>query len=262
MADWRAAFGATGNHRSVAGIRPECDQLGRASASRLPLRTPLVRDIRHTHSCAHRGRRRTGEGYGVSSAPPFRVRSRLHLSAGRTLALRVLHVAQPSDGGALVCAAHLVADQIARGWTVGVATQPNLLSRTAEDHGADYFPWSALRQPGFSTPQRNPSTLAHRDRLRARRSSPARGQGRPLRKARGERPPAYALSATWLVLLRRRRPAEAGGTPLGALRDALVGGHRVRKRRRARRRRRSRHPCAVDGDSQRCRHGPLAPAVV
>ena len=67
------------------------------------------------------------------------------------MALRVLHVAQPSDGGALVCAAHLVADQIARGWTVGVATQPNLLSRAAEDHGADYFPWSALRQPGFST---------------------------------------------------------------------------------------------------------------
>ena len=67
------------------------------------------------------------------------------------MALRVLHVAQPSDGGALVCAAHLVADQIARGWTVGVATQPNLLSRTAEDHGADSFAWSALRQPGFST---------------------------------------------------------------------------------------------------------------
>jgi glycosyltransferase involved in cell wall biosynthesis len=69
---------------------------------------------------------------------------------GRAPALRVLHVAQPSDGGCLVCAAHLVVDQIARGWTVGVATQPNLLSRTAEDHEASYFPWTALRQPGFS----------------------------------------------------------------------------------------------------------------
>ena len=37
------------------------------------------------------------------------------------------------------------------GGPVGVATQPNLLSRTAEDHGADSFAWSALRQPGFST---------------------------------------------------------------------------------------------------------------
>jgi glycosyltransferase involved in cell wall biosynthesis len=65
-------------------------------------------------------------------------------------ALRVLHVAQPGDGGSLVCAARLVADQMARGWAVGVATQPNLLSRAAEDHGAEVFAWSALRQPGLS----------------------------------------------------------------------------------------------------------------
>jgi glycosyltransferase involved in cell wall biosynthesis len=52
-----------------------------------------------------------------------------------------------------VCAAHLVVDQITRGWTVGVATQPNLLSRIAEDHGANYFPWTAQRRPGLSVPE-------------------------------------------------------------------------------------------------------------
>jgi glycosyltransferase involved in cell wall biosynthesis len=83
----------------------------------------------------------------VSNARRYRGRP---LSVGRAPALRVLHVAQPSDGGSLVCAAHLVVDQIARGWTVGVATQSNLLSRTAEDHGANYFAWTALRRPGFS----------------------------------------------------------------------------------------------------------------
>ena len=108
----------------------------------------VISDLRHScpHGCSHRTRQR----YGVSNARRYRGRP---LSVGRAPALRVLHVAQPSDGGSLVCAAHLVVDQIARGWTVGVATQSNLLSRTAEDHGANYFAWTALRRPGFSVPE-------------------------------------------------------------------------------------------------------------
>ncbi|HET6175235.1 MAG TPA: glycosyltransferase family 4 protein [Gaiellales bacterium] len=63
---------------------------------------------------------------------------------------RVLHVAQPQDGGSIVCAANLVADQARRGWHVAAATCENELSRTTQRCGGTYLPWEASRSPGIS----------------------------------------------------------------------------------------------------------------
>ena len=76
----------------------------------------------------------------------------------------------------------------------------------------DYFALDSAASARIQRARRNPSTLAHRDLLRARCASPARGEGRPLRKTCGPRPSAHALSASRLVLLRSRRPTQACGT--------------------------------------------------
>lgn len=68
---------------------------------------------------------------------------------GTRRALRVLHVAQPSDGGVAFCAASLAQDQAARGWSVGIASPDHALARAACESGARHFIWSARRDPGL-----------------------------------------------------------------------------------------------------------------
>jgi len=75
--------------------------------------------------------------------------------------LRVLHVAQPTDAGVPRVAGSLVADQVARGWDVSVASPDGWdLHKVASSVGARWFPWSASRNPG-------PSTFGETRRLRA-----------------------------------------------------------------------------------------------
>jgi glycosyltransferase involved in cell wall biosynthesis len=70
------------------------------------------------------------------------------------VSLSVLHVSQPVDGGVARCVADLVADQVARGWRVGVACPPRgpLLERTPAV-GAEHLLWPALRSPGPRVPR-------------------------------------------------------------------------------------------------------------
>jgi glycosyltransferase involved in cell wall biosynthesis len=62
--------------------------------------------------------------------------------------LRVLHVAQPSDGGVAFCAASLAQDQVARGWSVGVATPDRARTKGVRESGAHHYVWNARRDPG------------------------------------------------------------------------------------------------------------------
>src|SRR5215210_8613709 len=70
-------------------------------------------------------------------------------SESSEVTLSVLHVTQPVDGGVARCVSDLVADQIGRGWRVGVACPPGgpLLER-ARSLGADHVAWRARRAPG------------------------------------------------------------------------------------------------------------------
>jgi glycosyltransferase involved in cell wall biosynthesis len=66
--------------------------------------------------------------------------------SGRT---SILHVSQPTDGGVGRYVADLVADQVARGWRVVVAspTYGELAAQTVAA-GAAHVPWTAGRAPG------------------------------------------------------------------------------------------------------------------
>jgi glycosyltransferase involved in cell wall biosynthesis len=67
--------------------------------------------------------------------------------------LSVLHVTQPVDGGVARCVADLVADQIGRGWRVGVACPPGgPLLEAVRSVGADHLVWPARRHPGLRVP--------------------------------------------------------------------------------------------------------------
>lgn len=73
----------------------------------------------------------------------------------------ILHVAQPLDAGVPRVASALVADQVARGWDVHVASPAGGdLRAAAEDAGARWCAWEATRNPG-------PATLAEARRLRS-----------------------------------------------------------------------------------------------
>ena len=69
------------------------------------------------------------------------------------MTLSVLHVTQPVDGGVARCVADLVADQVERGWRVGVACPPGgpLLDRL-RTAGAEHVVWPARRSPGPRVP--------------------------------------------------------------------------------------------------------------
>ena len=69
------------------------------------------------------------------------------------MSLSVLHISQPVDGGVARCVADLVADQVARGWRVGVACPPGgpLLERALAG-GAEQIVWPARRSPGPQVP--------------------------------------------------------------------------------------------------------------
>lgn len=65
----------------------------------------------------------------------------------------VLHVAQPPDSGVTNVAATLLADQVARGWRVSVASpQASELTQHACRLGANYRSWEATRAPGPTVP--------------------------------------------------------------------------------------------------------------
>ncbi|GAA3208968.1 glycosyltransferase [Dactylosporangium siamense] len=67
--------------------------------------------------------------------------------------MRVLHVAQPRDGGVAAYVTAAVADQLARGWDVAVACPPD--GRLAADlarTGVPHRSWPATRGPGRATP--------------------------------------------------------------------------------------------------------------
>lgn len=66
--------------------------------------------------------------------------------------LSILHVSQPTEGGVGRYVADLVADQVARGWQVAVAspTYGDLAGQTAAS-GARHLPWTAGRMPGPSS---------------------------------------------------------------------------------------------------------------
>jgi len=72
----------------------------------------------------------------------------------RTVAdMRVLHVAQPRDGGVAGYVAAAGADQLARGWDVAVACPPDgPLAAALAQAGVPHLPWSATRGPGRATP--------------------------------------------------------------------------------------------------------------
>lgn len=85
------------------------------------------------------------------------------------MTLSVLHVAQPRDAGVPRAAASLVADQVARGWRVSVASPADgELRSAAETAGAGWHAWTASREPG-------PGTIAETRRLAqiVRRTDPA-----------------------------------------------------------------------------------------
>lgn len=67
--------------------------------------------------------------------------------------MRVLHVARPIAGGALVVAGELVADQVRRGWAVTVACPAaSDLRGSVLAAGATHLAWDATRAPGPSVP--------------------------------------------------------------------------------------------------------------
>jgi glycosyltransferase involved in cell wall biosynthesis len=69
------------------------------------------------------------------------------------VSLSVLHVTQPVDGGVARCVADLVADQVGRGWRVGVVCpQGGPLLARVRSIGADHLAWRAYRAPGARVP--------------------------------------------------------------------------------------------------------------
>jgi glycosyltransferase involved in cell wall biosynthesis len=65
------------------------------------------------------------------------------------VAPRVLHVAQPVEGGTAVCAERIVADQRKRGWEVAVACPgTGALPVALVRRGIPHLTWSARRAPG------------------------------------------------------------------------------------------------------------------
>ncbi len=63
--------------------------------------------------------------------------------------LSILHVSQPTDGGVAGYVADVVADQVARGWRVVVASPPwGDLGAQVERSGAEHVDWTAGRAPG------------------------------------------------------------------------------------------------------------------
>ena len=68
-------------------------------------------------------------------------------------AVRVLHVAQPTDYGVARYVGDLVAGQVAAGWDVSVACPPDgSLPAAITERGARHVPWSARRGPGPHVP--------------------------------------------------------------------------------------------------------------
>jgi len=67
------------------------------------------------------------------------------------LSLSILHVAQPVDGGVARCVLDLVADQVARGWRVGVACPPGPLAVRVQAAGVEHELWRASRNPDPAT---------------------------------------------------------------------------------------------------------------
>src|ERR1700748_3218097 len=66
--------------------------------------------------------------------------------------MRVLHVAQPVDGGVAGVAVDLVADQHGRGWDVSVAWPPSgLLPDVLRKNDVQIHEWSATRSPDLDT---------------------------------------------------------------------------------------------------------------
>jgi glycosyltransferase involved in cell wall biosynthesis len=69
-------------------------------------------------------------------------------------ALRVLHVAQPVDGGVARVVADLAADQVRRGWDVSLACPPGgTLAADAVAGGVTHVPWFAQRASRAGTPR-------------------------------------------------------------------------------------------------------------
>jgi glycosyltransferase involved in cell wall biosynthesis len=63
--------------------------------------------------------------------------------------MKILHVAQPVEGGVAAVALHLVTDQLARGWSVHLACpQSGELAQRARAAGVRVHPWHATRSPG------------------------------------------------------------------------------------------------------------------
>jgi glycosyltransferase involved in cell wall biosynthesis len=60
----------------------------------------------------------------------------------------VIHVAQPVDGGVARSVSDLVADQVARGWQIAVASPEGPLARRTAELGARHILWRATRSPG------------------------------------------------------------------------------------------------------------------
>lgn len=68
--------------------------------------------------------------------------------------MRVLHVAQPVDGGVATVVAQYAADQVARGWEVCVACPSGgTLAATVGSAGARWEPWPAVRGPRAGSPE-------------------------------------------------------------------------------------------------------------
>lgn len=66
--------------------------------------------------------------------------------------MRVLHVAQPTSAGLVLCVGDPVRDQVRRGWEVHVASPVGgELREAVEAAGATHHPWEATRSPGAAT---------------------------------------------------------------------------------------------------------------
>lgn len=66
--------------------------------------------------------------------------------------MRLLHVSQPVTAGVAEVAAHLVADQVERGWDVHLACPDGPLADRAGAAGARVHRWAATRAPGPGVP--------------------------------------------------------------------------------------------------------------
>jgi glycosyltransferase involved in cell wall biosynthesis len=71
----------------------------------------------------------------------------------------ILHVSQPTEGGVCRCVRELVADQLARGWEVAVASPGGELGEAVLALDAEHLDWPAGSSPG-------PSSVSETRRLR------------------------------------------------------------------------------------------------